>query len=82
MDLLFVIQGQSVILLERRRLMDGDVIERPFAKATWVKSQRVWKVYWQRADLQWHRYDPAETVPTIEAFRDLVDSDPYGCFWG
>ncbi|MGH8716972.1 MAG: DUF3024 domain-containing protein [Burkholderiales bacterium] len=30
----------------------------PVAKATYVKAQDVWKVFWQRADLKWHRYDP------------------------
>ena len=81
-DLLYAIQDQSVVLLERRRLMNGEVIERPFAKATWVKSTRLWKVYWQRADLHWHSYEPAATVPNIEAFCELVGADPIGCFWG
>ena len=53
---MYSIEGQSVVLLEKRRLMDGEMIERPFAKATWVKSQEVWKLYWQRADLRWHSY--------------------------
>lgn len=52
LDLTFAIEGHSVLLLEKRRLMDGERIERPFAKATWVKTQQVWKLYWQRADLK------------------------------
>lgn len=82
LDLMFSVEGQSVFLLEKRRLMDGDVIERPFAKATWVKTQQAWKVYWQRADLKWHSYEPAAAVSTIEAFCEVVDKDLYGCFWG
>ncbi len=82
LDLMFSIEGQSVLLLEKRRLMDGEVIERPFAKATWVKTQQVWKLYWQRADLKWHSYEPAASVSTIEAFCDVVDKDLYRCFWG
>lgn len=81
-DLMFAIEGQSVFLLEKRRLMDGKVIERPFAKATWVKTQDVWKLYWQRANLKWHSYEPAAAVPTIEVFCDVVGADLYGCFWG
>lgn len=42
LDLMFSIEEQSVLLLEKRRLMDGEVIERPFAKATWFKTQDVW----------------------------------------
>ncbi|KGH12942.1 DUF3024 domain-containing protein [Comamonas thiooxydans] len=82
LDLMFSIEEQSVLLLEKRRLMDGEVIERPFANASWVKTQKVWKLYWQRADLKWHSYEPAAAVPTIEAFCHVVDKDLYGCFWG
>lgn len=82
LDLTFAIEGHSVLLLEKRRLMDGERIERPFAKATWVKTQQVWKLYWQRADLKWHSYQPAATISTIEEFCEVVDQDPYGCFWG
>jgi len=82
LDLIFAIEGQSVFLLEKRRLMEGEMIERPFAKATWVQTQQAWKLYWQRADLQWHRYQPTATVATIEAFCDVVEEDLYGCFWG
>ena len=82
LDLMYSIAGQSVTLLEKRRLMDGEMIERPFAKATWVKSQEVWKLYWQRAGLKRHSYQPVATVSTIEAFCKTVDEDAFGCFWG
>lgn len=81
-DLMFSIEGQSVVLLEKRRLMDGEVIDRPFAKATWVNTQEVWRLYWQRADLKWHGYQPVASVSSIEAFCKAVDEDPYGCFRG
>ena len=79
---MFSIEGQSVVLLEKRRLMDGEVIERPFAKAAWIRMQEVWRLYWQRADLKWHSYQPVATVSSIEAFCQALDEDPYGCFWG
>ena len=62
--------------------MDGIMIERPLAQATWVKTQEVWKLYWQRADLKWHSYQPVATVSTIEEFCKTVDEDAFGCFWG
>lgn len=31
-------------------------MESPVAKATYVKTQNIWKVYWMRADLRWHAY--------------------------
>jgi hypothetical protein len=44
------------------------IIEDAVAKATYVKTQRVWKVYWQRADLKWHRYDPDPEVDSLDEF--------------
>ena len=56
--------------------------ERAVAKATYVKADAVWRVFWQRRDLKWHRYDPAPGVDSLEAFLQLVDQDEHGCFCG
>ncbi|WP_244983024.1 DUF3024 domain-containing protein [Comamonas aquatica] len=82
LDLLWTLEGQSVYLLEDRRLMDGERHQRPFAKATYVRTQKIWKIYWMRADLKWHSYEPVPTAKTIDAFCAAVEEDPYGCFWG
>jgi uncharacterized protein Usg len=47
-----------------------------------VKAQDVWRVFWQRADLKWHRYDPAPEVPSLEDFLQLVQEDKHACFFG
>ena len=52
------------------------------AKATYVKADAVWRVFWQRRDLKWHRYHPAPEVDSLEAFLQLVNEDEHGCFWG
>ncbi|MGH9576307.1 MAG: DUF3024 domain-containing protein [Terriglobales bacterium] len=52
------------------------------AKATFVKTEAAWRVYWQRADLKWHRYDPVPLVESLEDFVKLVDEDHHACFWG
>jgi hypothetical protein len=41
-----------------------------------------WRVYWQRADLKWHRYDPAGEVNSIDDFFPIVEHDEYACFFG
>jgi len=82
LDLRWTLEGQSVYLLEIRRLMDGERHERRFAKASWVRTQAVWKIYWQRADLKWHSCEPVASVKSIQGFCDAVEDDPYGCFWG
>jgi hypothetical protein len=59
-DLAFRIQGQCVEIFEvRPDWMDGtQTMEERVAKATYQRSRKVWKVYWQRADLEWHAYQP------------------------
>jgi len=83
-DLSFRVDGQSVEIFEVRPVWrePEKKIEHPVAKATYVKTQRVWRVYWQRADLKWHCYEPNPEVGTIEDFVALVDKDEYACFFG
>jgi len=83
-DLAFKIEGQSVIIFEIRKLWDDDKkkIEPPVAKATYVKRQNVWKVFWHRADMKWHGYDPDPEVNTIEAFLKVIEEDKNACFFG
>jgi len=83
-DLSFRIEGQSVEIFEIRPLWDKpkEKVEEAVAKATYVKSQNLWKVHWQRADLKWHRYDPDPEVYTIDAFLEVVERDEYSCFFG
>lgn len=83
-DFGYRIMGQSVELFEIRPRWDKpeETIEHPIAKATYVKSSGVWKVFWKRADMRWHRYQPNRQVRSIEDFLALVDNDQYGCFFG
>ncbi|WP_301359922.1 DUF3024 domain-containing protein [Stutzerimonas nitrititolerans] len=84
LDLGFRIHGQSVEIFEIRPMWQApdEKMEHPVAKATYVKTQRVWKVYWQRADLKWHGYPPAPQVKSLEEFLALVDKDEHYCFFG
>ncbi|QIL82959.1 DUF3024 domain-containing protein [Diaphorobacter sp. HDW4A] len=82
LDLPWTLEGQSVYLLEVRRLKDGRQHERSFAKATWVHTKIIRKIYWERADIKWHGYEPVAAVKSIQGFCDAVEADPYGCFWG
>jgi len=84
LDIGYRITGQSVEILEIRPQWDDRSVIRqhPIAKATYVRTQDVWKVFWKRANLKWHGYEPAAAVPSIEKFLAVVDADPYGCFFG
>ena len=78
------IEGNTVeLFLCRPHFMDTNRwIEESIAKVKYVKSRKVWKVYWKRADLKWHLYDPKREVRSFEAFLRLMDEDAYSCFWG
>lgn len=41
------------------------IIEEPVAKATYIKKNDVWKIYWQRADLKWHGHEADPEVKTL-----------------
>ena len=84
LDFGYNLSGQSVELLEiRPQWDDASVIcKRAFAKATYVKTQNVWKIFWLRASLKWNGYAPQPTAPSIEGFLKTVEKDQYGCFYG
>src|SRR5690606_34910997 len=84
LDLGYRFDGQSIEIFEVRpsfRYPD-EKIESPVAKATYVKSRKLWKVYWMRQDLKWHRYPPAPEVRHVEDFIALVKEDAHACFFG
>lgn len=83
-DLAFRIEDQSVVIFEVRAYWRdrSQKIEQPIAKTTYVRKSGIWKIYWQRADLKWHGYQPTAEVKDIEDFLNVVDKDEHGCFWG
>ena len=84
LDIGFRIAGHSIEIFEIRPAWNrpAEILEEPVAKATFVQTRDIWKVFWQRADLKWHSYAPVPTVGSIEKFLELVAADPHGCFWG
>ncbi len=84
LDLGYRFVGQSIEVFEIRPAYNrpGETIEHGIAKATYVKSKDIWKIYWMRADLKWHAYEPLATVATIDDFVSAIDEDSYGCFFG
>ena len=78
------IEGNEIELFLVRPLFSdpSQQIEQSIAKARYVKSRHVWQVFWQRADLKWHRYPSRPEVKSLEDFLNLVNEDANGCFWG
>ncbi len=84
LDIGFRVRGQSVEIFEIRPYWrdESQIMEQSIAKATYVKTRNSWKIFWKRADLKWHVYEPQARVRSIEDFLKVVDDDHYGCFWG
>lgn len=84
LDIGYRIEKQSIYIFERRPRYDNPEIylEMDNFKATRVKSRGVWKIYWMRADLKWHPYDPAKEVRSFKRVLEIYDEDAYGCFKG
>ena len=84
LDLGYRIAGQSVELFEIRPQWDRPEIKResPSAKTTFVRTRGVWRIFWKRADLKWHGYDPTPEVASIDEFLAVVEKDEYACFFG
>ena len=87
LDIGYRFDGRSIEIFSIRPPWDqtgksDEKVESATAKGTFRKSQNQWFVYWQRADMKWHRYPTPEPVLTVEEFLDIVDRDEYGCFFG
>ena len=83
LDINYRIVNQSVEIFEIRPHFQDPLIqiEKPVAKATFVKIQKLWKVFWQKSDLKWHRYEPVPEVKRLEEFLDVVGKNEFDCFF-
>jgi hypothetical protein len=83
-DLGFNIKGYSIEIFEIRPQWDNPQViqHHPCAKATYLKSRDIWKLYWMKADLKWHAYAPASEVKKIEEVLEIVGNDDNCCFFG
>ena len=65
---------------------EGQSIElffvRPAFKVQHVRSRSVWRLFWKRAELKWHRYPPCPEVQTLTDALQVIDEDANGCFFG
>ena len=62
---------------DRRQTM-----ETPCARIRYVRTKNTWQLYWQRADLKWHRYDPLPESARLDVLVAEIDKDPVCCFFG
>lgn len=84
LDLTYKIDNQSIMLQEVRPKFQnpGQIGEYSFAKATYVKSEDKWKVYWMPGNLKWTLYQIKPKVNNLKEFLELVEEDKHHCFKG
>lgn len=84
LDIAYRIEKQSVYIFEIRPqyLNPEKKAHIEIAKTTFIKSRNVWKIFWMRADLKWHGYEPDLYVDDLKEFIRIVREDEYACFWG
>lgn len=84
LDMGYRVDGQSILLFEIRPRWDDPAtkMENPIAKATYVKSKKIWKLFWMRADMKWHGYKPFPSSSSLEQILATIDEDQHSCFWG
>ena len=83
-DINYRLENQSVEIFEVRPHCQNksEKTETPVAKATYVKKEKEWRIYWHRRDMKWHRYEPKPEVQHFEEFLSIVAEDEHCCFWG
>lgn len=60
----------------------GEFTESPIAKVQFVRAKNIWRIFWQRADLKWHRYPPYPEAQSLTAALAIIHQDSNGCFFG
>jgi len=84
LSLEYRVHGHDVIVFERRPRYRGQpgYTESPVAKLKFVRSVGEWRLYWQRADLEWHGYEPLPASRDLGELVAEIDADPSCCFFG
>lgn len=57
-------------------------IEESIAKVQHMPRLRAWRIFWKRADGNWHRYQPCFEVSSLTEALHVIDEDAHGCFFG
>lgn len=84
LDFGYRVEGQSVVLFEKRPYWDNpaEVLQMDFAKATFIRASNEWKVYWMRASDRWEVYSPRPSAQSLGDWIGIVREDAHGCFFG
>ena len=60
----------------------GEHVEQSIAKVQLMPRLCVWRIFWKRADGNWHRYQPCPEAESLADALRVIDQDANGCFFG
>jgi hypothetical protein len=80
----YKMEEQTLYILEVRPKWNDptEKTELFVAKFTYVKKDKIWKLYWQRQNMKWQQYEPNGINQHLEPLIQIISEDPQGCFWG
>ena len=79
------IDGHAVSIWEERPPWDGrpgDWTRMGIARFRFFRSRGEWQLYWMRADLKWHVFEPEPLRRRLATLVKVVEDNPYGAFFG
>ena len=83
-DIGYSYKNNSLELFEIRPQWNDEKIIRQhrIAKAKYIKTKKIWKIYWLPSNLKWLAYKTNTEVKLISEVLSIIDEDAHGCFWG
>ncbi len=84
LDLGYCYESNVIELFETRSIWNkiDEFQNLSFAKMKYIKSQKIWKLYWMRASGEWQSYEPFSESNNLEKLFLIINEDVYGCFKG
>lgn len=58
------------------------ITEKGVAMIKYIGSKNIWQLYWQRANMKWSLYEPAQHCTNIEDIVRELRADADHCFFG
>ncbi|MDQ6993248.1 MAG: DUF3024 domain-containing protein [Mariprofundus sp.] len=80
----YEIENQAVTIFEvRPHWRETELLtQTEIARISFVRSKRVWKLYWLRGDMKWYSYEPLPSSTDLQNLVTEIDKDPMHCFFG
>jgi hypothetical protein len=84
LDVGYDFDRQAIMLVEIRPKWDDPerIMHHPYAKIRYIKSQKLFKLYWLRASGKWELYEPFPESSHLQELLDVVAEDRHYCFKG